>query len=736
MERDDITERMELFMGSAKTDDQQDEPWFANLDVESNKIKLKLDSGADVCIISLAEYGNMNPKPRLEQTDLKVNGVSARISISGYFEAVIKRSNDNACKAKIYVANHRTSNLLSRAVSVKLNLIKRVESSSIYDGLGLMKCTPVKIVLKENANPYNLKTPRRIPYPLAPKVEEEIQKMLKQGVIVPVESETDWCAPLVPILKPNGKVRPCVDFRKLNKAIKRPRFILPTPDEIYQKMAGSKIFTTVDATSGYWQLPLDTESSHLTTFITESGRYRFTRLPFGISLASEIYQREMGKILQGLEGCEVYQDDIVIHGKSMEEHDDRLQQVLQRIEECGIKLNREKCTFRETSITFLGHVIDEHGIRAHPDKVKAVVDMEAPTNTTELKSFLGLVNYMSRYVDGLATMLSPLSALLRKDTSWVWNQSQQKAFDDVKQAIASSGTLSYYNPSLPTLVSSDASSYGIGGTIMQEQDGVYKPVAFVSRTMTDAEKRYAQIEKELLAIVYTCEKFSRYLVGMDTFRIITDHKPLIPIINEKDLDTVPARCVRLLVRLMRFTGVAEHAPGKSMVIADLLSRKPLEDTTSETDEDVRYHALSALCVKQASTSKILQIREETARDDILTRTMEYVMNGWPSINEVPPELREMYTVRNSLTVIERILMYADRMIIPSNMREEMLSKLHAGHLGITKTLLRAKESMWWPGITAQLKQLIENCEHCQIHRNMQTSEPLLQRSLPQTMATT
>ena len=313
---------------------------------------------------------------------------------------------------------------------------------------------------------------------------------------------------------------------------------------------------------------------------------------------------------------------------------------------------------------------------------------------------------------------------------WVWNKAQQKAFDEVKQAIATSGTLAYYDSSLPTTVSSDASSYGIGGTIMQEHDGILKPVAFVSRTMTDAEKRYSQIEKELLAIVWTCEKFSRYLIGIDKFRIITDHKPLVPIINDKDLDVVPARCVRLLIRYMRFSGIAEHAPGKSMVIADLLSRKPLDDTTSDTDEDVRYHAISVLCSMPASTPKIIQIREESANDMIISQTMAYVIKGWPSVNEVPPALREMYAVRNSLTVIENILMYGDRMVIPSSMRDEMLMKLHAGHLGITKTTMRAKQSMWWPGISPQIEAMITNCQHCQMHRNNQRSEPLMPRELP------
>ena len=279
-------------------------------------------------------------------------------------------------------------------------------------------------------------------------------------------------------------------------------------------------------------------------------------------------------------------------------------------------------------------------------------------------------------------------------------------------------------------MSSDASSYGIGGTLMQEHDGIYKPVAYVSRTMTDTEKRYSQIEKELLAVVWTCEKFSRYLVGMDKFRIITDHKSLVPIINDKDLDVIPVRCTRLMMRLMRFTGIAEHVPGKSLVIADLLSRKPLADKTSDTEEDVKYYALSVVSSIPATTPKIQQIRELTAEDKILSRTMKYVMEGWPSIQEVPPDLREMYSVRNCLTVIDELLFYNTRVVIPQALKPEMLTKLHTGHMGVTKTLLRAQQSMWYPRITVDIKHMIRQCNHCQVHKNVQKAEPLIPRSLP------
>ena len=208
VQKDALTD---MFLGSIEAEINL-QPWYEELDVNSSKITFKLDSGADVSLIARNSYEKMTPKPVLTPTDMNLNGVSANINISGYFTAHIKRSDELECTTKIYVANHKTDNLLSRSTSVQLQLIKRLDSVSVFDGLGLMKCKPVSIVVKEDAEPYSLMTPRRVSEPLAPKVEEEIQRMLQQGVIVSVDKETDWCSPLVPVMKPNGKVRVCVDY--------------------------------------------------------------------------------------------------------------------------------------------------------------------------------------------------------------------------------------------------------------------------------------------------------------------------------------------------------------------------------------------------------------------------------------------------------------------------------------------------------------------------------------------
>ena len=273
----------------------------------------------------------------------------------------------------------------------------------LLTGLGQMKET-YTIILKEDAKPFAISVPRKVPLPLYQKTKDELDRMLETGVISAVDQPIDWCTPMVVTPKSNGKMRECVDLSKLNEFVKRENRPLPdvAVDTTLGRLAGSTVFTKLDANSGFWQIKLAWESRPLTTFITPWRRFCFNVLPFGISSGSEKFQKTMDQILLGLEGVECNIDDVLVHGKDQQQHDERLEAVLKRLLEAGVTLNLDKCVFGTKQVKFRGHVISSNGIEVDPDKVKAIADLPPPINVQEVRMFLGMVNQLSKFSDHLA----------------------------------------------------------------------------------------------------------------------------------------------------------------------------------------------------------------------------------------------------------------------------------------------------------------------------------------------
>ena len=342
----------ELFFAAVEERKCSTSPWYVNLEINQRDVKFKIDSGADVTLMTIDTYQKLQPIPELTPTKAVLNSVSGTIECKGTFRTqTLVRG--KLYKFKVYVANC-TNNLLSRTLSemmqlVKLNIHEVRRRNNKRSELGYMKGSSVKINLKSGVEPFKVTTARRIPIPLMDAVNEELERMQQVGVIEQVTEPTDWCSPLVVVPKETKqgrkKVRICVDLRGLNRAIKREHYTLPTVDDIVAKMAGGKMFSSLDAASGYYQMKLDEESQKLTTFIGPKGRYCFKRVPFGISSASEIFQSKINEFLEGIDGVIAYQDDVIVTGRSKSEHDQRLNTVLQRLKSNGVELNKEKCQF-------------------------------------------------------------------------------------------------------------------------------------------------------------------------------------------------------------------------------------------------------------------------------------------------------------------------------------------------------------------------------------------------------
>ena len=391
--------------------------------------------------------------------------------------------------------------------------------------LGTLKGYEAKILVDSDAQPRFHKA-RPVPYTMKSEVEAELDRLQKDGIIEPVQF-ADWAAPIVAVLKSDGKsVRICGDFKvTINQASKLDQY--PRKIQAYQ------------------QLLLEENSKRFVVINTHRGLFRYNRLPFGVASAPGIFQRVMESLLSGIPGVVVYIDDILITGKTEADHLVALEEVLKRIENAGLRLKKEKCAFLAPSVVYLGYKVDAQGIHPVAEKVKAIQEAPRPKNVTELKSYLGLLMYYSRFLPNLSDTLAPLYKLLKRHMHWKWTDAQEKAFTRSKESLLSSQLLVHFDPTLNITLACDASAYGIGAVLSHQMpDGLEKPVGFVSRTLSETERRYSQIEKEGLACVFGVKRFHAYLFGHH-FTLQTDHKPLMTLFNEsKEIPTQASGRIR------------------------------------------------------------------------------------------------------------------------------------------------------------------------------------------------
>ena len=615
---------------------------------------------------------------------------------------------------------------ITRPLSSSPDALIRRYPKVFQNGLGTFNGEKVKIQVRPGANPRFHKA-RPVPFAIRDAVEQELDKLESEGIIAKVAT-SDCAAPIVAVPKKDGTYRLCGDYKvTTNSVLEVEQYPLPNPTDLFASLAGGKSFTTLDLTQAYQQLLLDDDSKKYTTINTHKGLYQYTRLPFGIASAPAIFQKTMDTILQGIPHVCCYLDDILVTGKDDAEHLQVLEEVFCRLEKHGLRLKWEKCSFMKSSVEYLGHRIDATGIHTLPSKLQAIQDAPEPQNVTQLRSFLGLLNYYGKFIGNLSTLIHPLNELLKMDNPWNWTQECAKAFVDAKEALTSSTVLAHFDPKLPITLAGDASSYGIGAVISHVYpDGSERPIAFASRTLTKSEKNYAQLEKEALSLIFGIKKFHQYLYG-HSFTLVTDHKPLLALLGPKSgiPSLAAARLQRWAVLLAAYTYHLKFRSTEQHANADSLSRLPLDSTGPEHVSEASLYNIAQL-KSLPVTSK--QVEQGTSKDPTLSLVWRYTKEGWPA--NVPEHLTPFYRRKDQLTVEGRSLLLGVRVVIPTEFRATLLKELHQSHPGVVRMKAIARSYFWWPGLDQDIEALVKGCTPCQEEKPAPPVVPLHPWSWP------
>lgn len=600
---------------------------------------------------------------------------------------------------------------------------------------------------------------RRIPPSDYDAVKAHIHQLLESKVVR--ESSSPYASPIVLVRKKDGSIRLCVDYRQLNRKTRKDAFPLPRIDESLDALSGSKWFSTMDLVSGYNQVPVAERDKHKTAFCTPFGLFEFNRMPFGLCNAPGTFQRLMERMF-GAQHCQsllLYLDDIIVFSSSVEEQLSRLDLVLSRLQQEGLKVKLEKCAFFKRKVQYLGHLISEEGVSTDPSKISTVANWPHPTNSSELRSFLGFASYYRRFVSGFSKLAAPLNRLAaelagvkaRKGRNTLegdaWSESCENSFQDLKARLVSAPILAFANFSLPFILEVDASHCGLGAVLSQEQEGKVRPVAYASRSLNPAEKNYSSMKLECLGMKWAMtEKFREYLWGQKCV-VWTDNNPLCHLETAK----LGATEQRWVGEMSAFDYSVRYRPGRINKNADALSRQSVVGSSHSLDQSRPGTAVPAalqLAIRenpqeQAVQATVSALPSRTPSDlqalqradpDIGIFLLFWLEQRLPSREEkerMSPQARGL--MRQWDRVVEADgLLYRRRfrpdggeevhqLLLPESLKEEVLTQLHQnhGHQGMERTTDLARQRCYWPGMDQEIKEWCQKCERCTLAKSTQ-----------------
>uniref|UniRef100_A0A5S6QL73 RNA-directed DNA polymerase n=1 Tax=Trichuris muris TaxID=70415 RepID=A0A5S6QL73_TRIMR len=712
------------FLNSVKSGTES--PILAHVRINDKPLTMEVDSGSACSLISERVFRQLKLQNVRQTHPAKVLRTWSRETLDARSQIEVKvQFSSQKCRLPLLVVKGLGASLLGRdwfqALGISVLGVNQVirkcydsllsrYSALFNEDINAYRGPPVSIELECGATPKFLKC-RPVPFAIRPRLHEAIEKLVKQGILETVR-HSKWATPVVPVLKRTGELRICGDYRStVNSATKKDTYPLPTVAELLSTISGGVLFSKLDLAQAYQQLKVNDETAQLLTVNTPKGLMKVTRLPFGVDVAPSIFQRFMDTCLAGLDGVKAYLDDVLITRRTEDEHWERVDAVLQRLDKAGIRLQRDKCLFGVQEVEYVGFRIDKLGVHPTQQKVEAVQKAPTPTSNAELKAFLGLFNFYSCFIPGKAEVLEPLHRLLDAETVFSWKKSHEQAFRRAKELLQSSNVLIHYDPEKKLTLTCDASPHGVGAVLSQPgPHGKEAPVAFASRTLSKTERNYAQIDREALAIIYAVQKFHQYVYGR-AFTIITDHEPLLGLLHpDKALPQVMSpRMLRWSLMLSVHDYQLLYQPGPMIANADGLSRLPMPSADWEVPP-IGDVLLLETDVEAPVDAKLFE--RLTRGDKVLAQVMRWTLRGWPAEKQ-PSQFQPFVQRQAEISAHRNCLLWGSRVIVPEKARSRVLKLLHEAHPGVVRMKALARSYVWWPQLDRDIEDIVKRCNLCQ-----------------------
>lgn len=754
---------------------------IANLDAQ-----VEIDSGADVNVIDEHQFKALvhraEEKLTLKPTEITLHTLQTELDVKGEFHTTV-RNTTRGVKTQFIVIRGKMDSLplIGRDTATALGMleirpdgslkdenhlksvIKQVKKLSskmpqsvrdilkanaeIFDGIGKIydkknkKEMYAHFHMREDAVPVAQK-PRPVPFYLQKPLKQWLDHCVEEDIFetIPEDQPITWCSPLVVQPKPRYNstpkdelqphmIRASVDLRVVNKQMERSRITqTPVVEDFTYTFHDCKVFSKLDMRQGYHQLILDPSSRDIATFSTPWGNMRPKRLVFGAKSSQDLFDETIYRIFGDIPKCLSQRDDILIGGRTLEEHNETLKKVFERATDFNITFNEEKCQFAAEQLEFYGYLFTKDGLKPTEDKVKAVKESPPPESKEAVRSFLGMIGYLSKFIPHYASITAPLRELTKKDVKFKWGEKEQTAFGKLKDSITCDDIVTYFDPERKIILRTEASFHeGLSAGLFQETDRGLQPVHYISRAMSDAEKRYSQTEKDALAISWAKDRLKIYLLGAPKFKIITAHKPLLPMFN-KPTSKLPPRIDKWVMNMQDVDFELVYEPGKDEADPmDYLSRHPLPEKSSDGTEPM---------IKQIIMDEhavvLDRIREETKIDPQLSKLQERIYrDDWETFKK-DEDIQPFYPIRHDLYTAEGVIFRLNCIVIPTSLQRKVIKAGHKlGHLGITKTKSMLREKYWFPQMNHTIEQILSQCYECQVTTKQHTEEPIKVSTIPE-----